>query len=230
MVVAAAACALGSAAVDRFTLRKIRQSDALPIAALLCTVGVQSIINNGIIVIYSSESKAFTNVLNFGKISFGSVVITWLQVILITVAVVIMLVVTFVVKKTRFGSAMRATAQNPRAARMMGIKVDHVITQTFLISAAISAVSGVMVGLYYQTIETTMATVVGSKAFAAAVLGGIGELHGAVIGGFVIGVLETLVSVYISKGYRDAIAFAVLIIVLIIRPQGIFGKKHIEKV
>jgi len=125
---------------------------------------------------------------------------------------------------------MRAISQNTDAARLMGIEVDRVITATFFIAVAVSAIAGTLVGSYYQAVDSLMATSVGSKSFAAAVLGGMGSLPGAVLGGFLIGIVETLVAGYISSGYRDAIAFAILIFVLIVRPTGLFGQKNIGKV
>lgn len=230
VILCAAVCGVISAGVDRLTLRKIRKSKSTPISALLCTLGVQTIINNAIIAVYGSESRKFPDVLNLGQFHLGNAVVSWFQIVMLCVAVVIMTILSIVVYKTKFGAGMRAISQNARAAKMMGVRVESVISWTFFISAVVSAISGVMVGMYYQAVETTMATVVGNKAFAAAVLGGIGELPGAVMGGLIIGVLEAITASYISSGYRDAIAFAVLIIVLIVRPRGIMGKKVAEKV
>ena len=125
---------------------------------------------------------------------------------------------------------MRAVSQNSRSASLMGINVNQVIMITFFLGTMVAAIAGCMVGLYYQVIDTTMATITGSKSMAAAILGGIGVLPGAVVGGLIIGVLETLVAAYVSSGYRDAIAFAILIIVLVVRPTGIMGKKSVNKV
>lgn len=233
VILAVAICAVVSSGVDRILLRKIRRSDAVPIAALLCTVGVQQFINNGIILLWGSSNKPFTffaDMFHVGKFRIGNAVISWLQIILISIAIAIMLVLTFVVRKTRLGAGMRAVSQNSRAAQAMGVQVNKVIFLTFMIAGGVSAIGGIMVGIYYQSIETTMATVVGSKAFAAALLGGLGELTGAVLGGFLIGILETFAAVYINAGYRDAIAFGVLIIMLLVRPQGLLGKKTANKV
>lgn len=223
-------CGVLSAMVDRFALRLIRNRRGAGISALLCTVGVQTCINNSILAIFGSETKNFPDVLRLGKITIGRTVISRLQILIMLIAVLIMTLLSFVIYFTRFGSAMRAISQNERAARMMGIKVNQIITWTFFISAAISTIAGTMVGMYYQAVDITMASSVGSKAFAAAVLGGIGVMPGAVLGGFIIGVVETLVAGYISSGYRDAIAFAILIVVLAVRPQGILGKKVATKV
>lgn len=223
-------CGVLSALVDRFALRLIRNRKGAGISALLCTVGVQTCINNAILAIFGSETKNFPDVLQLGKITIGKTVISRFQILIMIIAILIMALLSVVIYFTRFGSAMRAISQNERAARMMGIRVNQIITWTFFISAAISTIAGTMVGMYYQAVDITMASSVGSKAFAAAVLGGIGVMPGAVLGGFIIGVVETLVAGYISSGYRDAIAFAILIIVLAVRPQGILGKKVATKV
>ncbi len=229
-IVSVLICALMAALMDHMTLKKIRRNNGLPISALLCTVGMQILINSGIILVYGSKTKKFPNIFEFNRINIGLATVSTIQIIILVTAIVIMIILTLLIKKTKFGFGMRSIAQNSNAAKMMGVKVDKIITYTFFISTSVSAISGVLVALYYRSVEGSMATVVGSKAFAAAILGGIGELPGAVIGGLIIGILEALVCGYISSGYRDAIAFAVLIIVLIIRPEGILGKKTHTKV
>lgn len=230
LVISLIVCGLLGGLMDRITLRPIRNMKGAEISALLCTVGVQTIINNTILVIFGSETKSLPDVLNLGKFTVGNVVISRLQVVICIIAVLLMLLLSLIVYGTKYGASMRAISQNPTAARLMGIQVNKVILITFFISAAVSSIAGTMVGMYYQAVDITMATSVGSKAFAAAVLGGMGVLPGAVLGGFAIGIVETLVAGYISSGYRDAIAFAVLIIVLIVRPQGLLGQKENNKV
>lgn len=223
-------CGVMSALMDRLALRPIRDRKGAGISALLCTIGVQTCINNAILAVFGSESKAFPDVFALGRINFFGAVVSRLQILIMAVAIITMAVLSIIIYRTKLGSAMRAIAQNSTAARMMGIKVGTVITITFFISAAVSTLAGAMVGMYYQVVDIIMASSVGSKAFAAAVLGGIGVMPGAVLGGFIIGVVETLVAGYISSGYRDAIAFAILIVVLAVRPQGLLGKKTMTKV
>lgn len=218
------------AGMDRMFLRPIRKKKVNPIATVLCTIGVQTVINNGIIAIYGSQSQSFPNVFQLGSFSVGNVVVSYMQLIIFILAIVLMLILSWIVYKTKLGMAMRSISQNTRAASLMGIDVNQVIMTTFFLGTFVAAIAGCMVGMYYQVVDTTMATVTGSKSMAAAILGGIGVLPGAVVGGLIIGVLETLVASYVSSGYRDAIAFAVLIIVLIVRPTGIFGKKKVNKV
>ena len=141
-----------------------------------------------------------------------------------------MVVLTIVVNKTRIGLAMRATEQNRRAAHLMGVNVNFVISFTFFLGAASAAIAGALVGGYYEIYYPTMGVIIGLKAFAAAVLGGIGSLYGSVIGGLAVGVIESLAATVLGSTYRDAIAFVLLILVLTIRPIGFFGKKEITKV
>ena len=125
---------------------------------------------------------------------------------------------------------MRAISQNATAARVMGVDVNKVITLTFFIGTAVAAISGTLVGIYYQRVDTLMGNAVGLKSFAAAVLGGMGSVPGAVVGGFLIGISETLYAAYVSSSSKDAIAFVILILVLIVRPSGLFGQKSVNKV
>lgn len=142
----------------------------------------------------------------------------------------LMLILSFVVYKTKIGKAMRCTSQNAEAARLMGISVNRVIAFTFIISGVLACISGNLVGMYYQTVDITMGASIGMKTFASAILGGVGVLPGAMVGGLVVGVIETFAAGYISSGYRDAISFVVLILVLLIKPSGLFGSKQINKV
>jgi branched-chain amino acid transport system permease protein len=132
--------------------------------------------------------------------------------------------------KTKIGTAMRAVSFNPEAAALMGVNTDVVISFTFALGSALAAAAGILWAINYPSIDPLMGILPGLKAFVAAVLGGIGNLPGAALGGVIIGVTETLVSGYISSTYRDAIAFAVLILILLVKPSGLLGKKEIEKV
>lgn len=222
--------AMLGATMERFCLRPIREKKALGIATMLCTVGIQSAMNNAIIVFFGSETKSFPDVLKLGSFHIGDVIVSWLQVLIFVAALVLMIVMSLIVYKTKLGAAMRAISQNPEAANLMGINVNQVIMITFFLGIFVASIAGIMVGMYYGAVDTTMAAATGSKSMAAAVLGGIGSLPGAMLGGVIIGVMETFVASYISSGYRDAIAFAILILVLLIRPAGMFGKKAVNKV
>jgi branched-chain amino acid transport system permease protein len=146
------------------------------------------------------------------------------------VSLALMIVLVLIVNKTKIGLAMRATEQNAKAANMMGVNVNFVISFTFFLAGVSAAIAGVLVAGYYEVVYPTMGYMAGLKAFAAAVLGGIGSLPGAIIGGLVIGVSESMAATFLGSTWRDCMAFVILIIVLILKPNGLFGKKGIMKV
>jgi branched-chain amino acid transport system permease protein len=223
-------CGSLGALMDRFTLRLIRARAESDITAMLCTVGIQTAIDNSILVIFGSETKSFPNVISSRRILLGNAVLSHTQLVILFAAVLLMILLSLFIYRTKLGSAMRAISQNVDAARLMGINTGLVVTLTFFIATGIAAVAGTLVGSYYQANDIMMSASVGSKSFAAAVLGGMGSLPGAVLGGVLIGVVETMVAGYISSGYRDAIAFLILTFVLILKPTGFFGQKQIVKV
>ena len=216
--------------VDRFALRVLRQKGAPRLAPMITTMGIATIIENFILNFFGSETKAVPYSPQLGFVTVGNVRISMFQFLILGVAIILMLLVSLLVYKTKLGKAMLATSQNQVAAAIMGINVQGVIAFTFFLSAVLSAISGTIVGMYYQSIDVTLSAAMGSKTFAAAVVGGIGNIPGAIIGGLVVGVVETFGASYISTAYRDAIAFAILIVVLLVRPTGFFGKKDIIKV
>ena len=210
--------------VDYVALRPLRVRNAPRMAGLISTLGFGTLVDNGIQIWIGTETRPFPNFLNFGKFYIGTAVISYTQVIIFVLCITLMLLLSFVVYKTKVGKSMRAVAQNETCAKLMGINVRLVISATFTVGAILACVSGILVGAYYQNIDTTMGFSVGMKTFAAAVLGGVGSLPGAMLGGIIVGMAETIGASYISSGYRDAIAFAILIIVLLVKPSGIFGK------
>ncbi len=222
--------ALLGMAMDKMAISPIRKRKGAPIAGLLATVGAQTCMNDSILLIFGTRSKQFPDAFNLGKFTIGNTVILNMQIVIIVVTVLLMLFLAYIVYKTKLGSAMRAISQNREASMLMGINVEKVIALTFLIASGVAAISGSFVGMYYGTIDTLMAASVGMKSFAAAVLGGMGSVPGAMIGGFIIGVLETMFAGYVNAGMRDAVAFVILIVVLIIRPSGLMGHKEIKKV
>ena len=222
--------AILGAFMDKVALQPIRKRNGAPITALLTTVGVQTVINNSILLIFGTESKPFPDVFQLGKIYIGDTVIQIFQIVIFLVAILLMLGLSYLVYRTKVGNAMRAISQNATAAKLMGINVNSVITLTFLIGSAVAAISGAMMGTYYQKIDTLMGAAVGLKSISSAVLGGVGSLPGAMYGGFIIGILETLFAAYIGSGYRDAVAFVIMFVVLIIKPSGLLGVKIETKV
>ena len=218
--------------IDKVALEPLRKKKSIPIATLITTIGMSFIIQNTLSIdyIFGSEKHGFPSLNLFGAIMIGNITIQSSQIIMLVVSVALLLVLTFVVQKTKVGLAMRAVEQNTRAAHMMGINVNFVISFTFFIGGACAAIAGALIAGYYGIISPTMGSTIGLKAFAAAVVGGIGMLHGAVVGGLVVGVAECLAAQYLGSNVRDPMAFVILILILIIKPTGFFGKKGITKV
>ena len=157
-------------------------------------------------------------------------VVTSQQIVILIIALILMAVLTYIVQNTKAGKAMRAVSFDADAARLMGINIDRVISMTFALGSALAAAGGVLVGIYYNSIDPLMGMVPGIKAFVAAVLGGIGISPGAMLGGIILGVVEAMVSGFFSSTFRDAAAFAILILILLYKPAGILGKNVREKV
>lgn len=218
--------------VDKITLEPLRKKDSMLISNLITTVGVSFIIQNILSVeyVFGSEKKVFPSLNLFGSFQIGNVTIQSSQIIMFAVTLILLLVLTLIVNRTKIGLAMRATEQNVRAAKLMGVNVNFVISFTFFLGGASAAIAGALIGGYYQVISPTMGSLIGLKAFSAAVVGGIGILYGSVVGGLVVGVGECLAAQYIGSNVRDPMAFVILIAILILKPNGLFGRKGITKV
>ncbi|MGI6299298.1 MAG: branched-chain amino acid ABC transporter permease [Saccharofermentanales bacterium] len=229
-VTAIGLCGLFGISIDRFALLPMRRRGASRVSYLICTIGLSTVLQNIIFLIFGSEPMVYPQVILTGRIRVANAVISYLQIFTLVLLLVLMVLTSLLVYKSKIGSSMRAISQNEEAARLMGINVDTIITFTFFLGSALAAVAGIMVGMYYGNVDLTMGFTVGMKTFASAVLGGIGILPGAVIGGLSIGVIESLFAGYISSGYKDAVAFIILIIVLLIKPTGLLGKKNVMKV
>ena len=216
--------------IDRFILRTLRKKGASGMAPMITTMGVSTDIDNFILIFFGSEAKSVSFAPNLGSVTIGNVNISGLQVMILVIAVILMAIVSFVLYRTKAGKAMQAVSQNMQASRLMGIDVDMVIAVTFCVAAVLSSIAGTVVGMYYRNIEVSMSSAWGNKVFAAAILGGVGNIPGAILGGLIVGIIQTLGASYISAGYRDAIAFIILIFVLLVRPTGILGKQSVVKV
>lgn len=231
LLVAMAGCALLGVAIERFAYRPLRHAPRLTV--LIAAIGVSLLIENVAQHerVFGPNPRAFPEVVPARvAVDLGGVHLSNQQLIVIGASLLLMLVLHLFVKHTRIGRAMRALSYDREAAALMGINTDTVISATFAVGSALAAAAGVLVALNLPKIEPLMGIMPGLKAFVAAVLGGIGSIPGAMVGGLVMGVAEYLVAGYISSSYRDAIAFALLILILLVRPSGILGTGTVEKV
>ncbi|NLB17745.1 MAG: branched-chain amino acid ABC transporter permease [Syntrophomonadaceae bacterium] len=222
-------CMLMGILVERVAYRPLRGSSRL--SALISAIGVSIFLSTFMVLLRGPNSTSYpSSVMAIKTYNFGSIELSSLQIMILVTAAVLMIGLELMVKRTRMGKAMRACSQDLDAARLMGINVDRTISFTFALGSALAAAGGVMVGVYYNAVQPYMGTMAGLKAFAAAVLGGIGSIPGAMLGGILLGVLENLGVAYLASSYKDAIAFGILILVLLIRPQGLLGKATTKKV
>jgi len=224
----AAFCAAYGAAIERIAYRPLR--NATKLAPLISAVGMSIILQNVVMLSQGKEYKNLPPMLPSKGITIFGANISPVQIFILSASILLMIVLHLFVAKTRLGKAMRATSQDRVMAGLVGININQVISITFMIGSALAAVAGVMVTLYYGVAHFFMGYLAGIKAFTAAVLGGIGSIPGAMLGGFVLGLIENFCASYVSSVYKDAFAFAVLIITLIIRPAGLLGQKSVDKV
>lgn len=217
-----------AATVERVAYRPLRRASRL--APLISAIGVSIFLQNLIQVAVSAQSQPYPDTFKIGHFEFFGVQVNSLQIFIFASAIAAMVLLQIFITKTRLGKAMRATAQNHTVSQLMGINVNFIITVTFLIGGALGGLAGVLNGMYYGSIKFNMGFFPGLKAFTAAVVGGIGNIKGAMVGGFLLGIIEALTVGYISSAYKDAILFMVLILVLIFRPTGIFGEEVTEKI
>lgn len=216
--------------IDKAALEPLRKKKSMPIASLITTIGISNIITNLLIIFLGSEKRNFEPLFGQETVQIGRISISMTQIMMCAVSLLLMAALMLVVYKTKIGLAMRATEQNTKAANLMGVNVNFVISFTFFLAGVSATIAGALVSGYYQIVYPNMGFMAGLKAFAAAVLGGIGSLPGALLGGLVVGVSESMAATFLGSTYRDSIAFIILIIVLIVRPHGLFGRKGIKKV
>ena len=231
IIIAMAVCTVLGIVIEAIAYRPLRNA-ASSLAVLITAIGVSYFLQNAALLIFSANPKSFTSVVNVGNLSLagGELVITGEAMVTIGVCVVIMAALTVFVNYTKPGRAMLAVSEDRGAAQLMGVNVNGTITLTFAIGAALAAVAGALLCSAYPTLSPTTGAMPGIKAFVAAVFGGIGSIPGAMIGGILLGIIENLTKAYISSQLSDAIVFGVLIVVLLIKPTGILGKKIQEKV
>ncbi|MDY3024633.1 branched-chain amino acid ABC transporter permease [Streptococcus pluranimalium] len=214
--------------IEFLAYRPLRNSTR--IAALITAIGVSFFLEYGMVYLVGAEARAFPQAMKTVKYDLGPVSVTNIQLIILAVSIILMLALNYIVKQTKMGKAMRAVSVDSDAAQLMGINVNSTISFTFALGSAMAGAAGVLIGLYYNTMNPLMGMAPGIKAFVAAVLGGIGIIPGAAVGGFIIGMLETLSTAIGLSSYKDAVVYAILIVILLVRPAGILGKNIKEKV
>jgi branched-chain amino acid transport system permease protein len=218
-------------AIERFAYRPLR--DAPRIAPLITALGVSFFLENAMLLLFGASYREYNTsaFISFSTgIHIGVLNIDIVRIMVIVLSVLLMIGLTLLVNRTKLGKQMRAVAADREAAEMLGIDVDYVIAATFFIGSALAGVAGVMDGLAFNTIYTLMGFVAGLKAFTAAVVGGIGSIPGAMLGGLLIGIAESMVTGYISSTYTNLIVFGILIVMMLVRPSGLLGKVPLQKV
>ncbi len=221
-------CALLGVVIEKLAYRPLRGRSTL--TALITAIGVSLFLQNASQRIFGANPKSFPTLFPLHYFQLGGLVISSAQIIVFVVTVLLLFALRHIVMKTRIGTAMRALSFNPTAASLVGINNDLIISFTFALGSALAAAGGILYALNYPSIDPLMGTLPGMKAFVAAVLGGIGNIAGAALGGVVLGLIETLVVALGGSTYRDAVAFGVLILILLLRPNGLLGKLRTEKV
>jgi branched-chain amino acid transport system permease protein len=207
--------------IEKSAYKPLRNAPRL--SMIISSLGISMLLANGAQVIWGVATLPVPPVIPVKVYQFGVVMTNSLQLTILIMSTMLMVALQLLVNKTKLGLAMRATSFSMDTAHVMGIDTDKVVSQTFAIGSALAAAAGIMMGIYYATIYPTMGATIGIKAFVSAVFGGIGNIPGAMLGGLLLGLVEELGSAYISSGYRDAIAFGILIIVLLIKPSGLLG-------
>lgn len=228
LILAMVVCALLGVIIERIAYKPLR--NATRIAALITAIGVSYVLEYGTQKVMGPNARPFPASIGSEIITLFGVQIKMQQIYILAITIILMVLLQFIVRKTKIGRSMRAVSVDADAAKLMGIDVDATISTTFAIGSALAGAAGVLVGLYYNSINPLMGMIPGIKAFVAAVFGGIGIIPGAMFGGFFIGIVETMVTAYGSSLYKDAVVYAILILILVIKPAGLLGKNVKEKV
>ena len=228
VLLAIVVCTVLGVVIERLAYKPLRNAPAL--AVLITAIGVSYFLQNAALLIWTSTPVSFTSVVGSGSVSLGTLRITHVTLVTIAVCILIMVVLMLFTSKTKMGTAMRAVSEDKGAAQLMGINVNTTISVTFAIGSGLAAIAGVLMLSAYPLLIPTTGSMPGIKAFTAAVFGGIGSIPGAFLGGILLGVIEIFSRAYISQEVADAIVFAVLIVVLLVKPTGLLGKQMSEKV
>lgn len=221
-------CALVGMLIEFVAYRPLRHSSR--IAVLITAIGVSYFLENGMSVLFSGDTRDFPQVIKQVNYEWFGIRITNIQLLIFATTIILMIILQLIVKKTKMGRAMRAAAADPVAAELMGININGTISFVFAIGSTMAGAAGVLIGLYYNSIEPTMGLTPGIKAFVAAVVGGVGSIPGAAVGAVIIGCLESMMQAIGFSAFKDAAVYIVLIIVLLFLPAGLFGNKQPEKV
>jgi branched-chain amino acid transport system permease protein len=235
LLIACVVCAVLNYTIEKLAYRSLRNSPRL--APLITAIGMSILLQTIAMIIFKPNFKSYPNLIQAEPINVAGAVITPAQILILAVTAICLAILSYIVNKTNLGRAMRATAENPRVAALMGVKPDTVISATFIIGAILAAVAGLMWATNYGTVHHSMGFLPGLKAFTAAVLGGIGNLPGAVVGGLFLGLVESVGAGYLGaltggilgSHYVDILAFTVLIIVLTLRPSGLLGERVADR-
>ena len=228
VAVSVVVCVFLGVTIEFLAYRPLRKAPSL--AVLITAIGVSYLLQSLALLVFKSEPKAFPTIIEIPSLTFGGVVVDGMTLLTLAVTAVIMISLSLFINKTKLGKAMRAVSEDKDAAELMGISVNRTITMTFAIGSALAAVASVFYGATYTYIKPTTGSMPGIKAFTAAVFGGIGSIPGAFVGGVLLGIIEIFAKAYISTQLSDAIVFGVLIVVLLVKPDGLLGKHVSEKV
>lgn len=230
LLAAIVGCTILGVVIEKIAYKPLRK--ATPLAVLITAIGVSYFLQNLALIIFGSDTKSFTNIVTLPplKLAGGDLKITSVTLVTVIACIIIVAVLMLFIRKTKSGQAMLAVSEDKDAAQLMGVNVNRTISLTFAIGSGLAAIAGVLLCSAYPTLSPYTGAMPGIKAFTAAVFGGIGSIPGAFIGGLLLGIIEILGRAYISSQLSDAIVFAVLIVVLLVKPTGILGKKISEKV
>jgi len=221
-------CSLIGVFIEKVAYKPLRK--AAPLSVLITAIGVSFFLQNASLLIFSANPIKFESIIKVNAVHIGNVSIAGITIVTFIVTSIAMVLLTSFIKYTKTGYAMRAVSEDKGAAQLMGINVNRTISITFAIGSLLAAIAGILFLSQYQSLKPTMGALPGIKAFVAAVLGGIGSIPGAMLGGLALGVIESISKAYISSQLSDAIVFSVLILVLLVKPTGLLGKNFIEKV
>ena len=228
VLITIAVCAVLGITVEKVAYKPLRK--APPLAVLITAIGVSYLLQNLALLIFNATPIPFQSVIKVPSVKIGGLTISGITLVTMAIMLISMILLTLFINKTKAGSAMRAVSEDKGAAELMGINVNQTISMTFAIGSALAAVAGILYICQYQSLRPTLGALPGIKAFVAAVLGGIGSVPGAMLGGILLGVIESLGKAYISTELSDAIVFGVLVVVLLVKPSGLLGKRKKVKV